>query len=271
MHAKLILTLTERGQDEVTREEAAEILGSTPSNIRNLLSHLTAKGWLERLGDGRYLVVPPAYGAEPTGDYNVLALASASVPKGYVGWWNAASLHGFTTQVPNAVTMATLRRHRPRVLAGSEVRYVPVSPEKFFGFEKRQVLGRSVTVSDKEKTVADCVDRPDLCGGPSEVCRIVWGASFDIDWERLVDYVSRIGSISLIQRLGFVCDLVEATVPPPIRDKLRETVKAGYRSHFGPREKVEGVIGFVPDWGISVSLTKQQLLGDVPRKREIAP
>ncbi len=38
IRAKLILTLTERGQGEVTREEAAEILGSTLYSVKSVLS-----------------------------------------------------------------------------------------------------------------------------------------------------------------------------------------------------------------------------------------
>lgn len=41
MRAKLILTLTERGQGEATREDAAEISGSTRPAV---LIHFTAKG-----------------------------------------------------------------------------------------------------------------------------------------------------------------------------------------------------------------------------------
>jgi predicted transcriptional regulator of viral defense system len=268
--AKLVLTLIERGRDAFNRTDAADILGTTPHRIKDLLRDLTAKGWLERLGGGRYLLVPPAYGAELTGEYNVLALASASVSEGYVGWWNAASLHGFTTQVPSTVTMATPRRHRSRVLAGSEVRYITIPLGRFFGFENREVFRRSVTVSDREKTVIDCIDRPDLCGGLSEICRIVWGAAADLNWQRLLQYVERIESVSIAQRLGFLCDLVKAPIPANIRHALYGRLKWNSRSRFGPENPVDGAIGFVADWKLTVNSAQRELLSDVPRKIEKA-
>ena len=72
--------------------------------MRNLIK----KGWLARLVGGRYMLLPPEYGPENRGENNPIALAAAE--PSYVGWWSAAAFHGFTTQKPMAVTVATQRQ-----------------------------------------------------------------------------------------------------------------------------------------------------------------
>jgi predicted transcriptional regulator of viral defense system len=270
VQAKLILTLVEQKRSTFTRTEAAEIVGISIQGLANQLTDLVRRGWLERLGDGRYMVVPPEYGSEQTGESNVLALASASVPEGYIGWWNAASLHGFTTQVPYRVNVATPTPHRPRTLADSEVHYHALPARKYFGSTSRDVYGRQVRVSDHEKTIIDCLDRPRLCGGASELCRIVWGAEGKINWATMIEYLARFGSTSVVQRLGFICDLVGVVIPPDARSEMKKMMKPGTRSMLG--ERVSGApgfrgapIGYVAEWGITVSFSERELLGDVPK------
>lgn len=275
--AKVVLTLAEAGRDNLSRRDIIGILGTgaSPAAADNAIASLTRKGWLERVAPGRYVLVPASYGPEITGESNVLALASALAaddePGAYIGWWSAAAVHGFTTQRPFAVTMASRARRRPRRIGGSEVTFVKVSPRKFFGHETRDLYGRPVIASDPEKTVLDCVDRPDLCGGPAEACRIVWGAARRIDWDKLLTYARRMGSVSAAQRLGYFCDLSDAGAPAPFRAGLKALIKPSSRSFLGPPDPRPGAPGYVPDWRLIVHLPEQALLADVPRTKPARP
>ena len=71
------------------------------------------------------------------------------------------------------VFVAVTKQVPTRAIEGTEVQFVTVSPRKFFGFQTYEVYDRSVAISTSEKTVVDCVDRPDLCGGVTELTRIV--------------------------------------------------------------------------------------------------
>lgn len=269
VQAKLILTLVEDKRSTFTRSQAADIVGISADQLRNQLADLVKRGWLERLGAGRYMVVPPEYGGEQTGESNVLALAWAAVPEGYIGWWSAASLHGFTTQVPYRVSVATPTRHRPRVLAGSEVHYQVLPARKYFGYVSMDIYGHSVNVSDHEKTIIDCLDRPRLCGGAGELCRIVWGAADKINWATMVEYLARFGSAAVVQRFGFIADLVGAAIPPETHLELKKLIKPNSRSALGEYapdngEPKSGTIGYVAEWGITVNFSDRELLGDVP-------
>ena len=268
LDAKLILTLEETGQRIFTRVDAAAILERTPGECTKILTRLQSRGWLERLGNGTYALVPSAYGAELTGEFNIHALASASIPDGYIGWWSAASLHHFTTQVPHVIQMASARRHRPRNIVGNDVIYHATQAKRFFGFETIEIMGRPVRITNKEKTLVDCVDRPDRCGGPGELCRIVWGASGQFDWEILANYVDLFDSASLVQRLGFILDLVEIEIPNHARDHFKRKI-GSTKSSFGSRRPDEKHFGYVSEWGLTVNFTKEALTGDVPRKTSL--
>ena len=108
--------------------------------------------------------------------------------RSYIGWWSAAAFHGFTTQKPATVFVAVKRQTPARTIEGAEIRFVSVEPRKFFGSKRYPVYGRNILISDPEKTVTDCIDRPDLAGGPAELTRIVHAAMAKID---LINWFSR--------------------------------------------------------------------------------
>ena len=70
------------------------------------------------------MLLPPEHGPENLGENNILALAAAAVEPSYIGWWSAAAYHGFTTQKPMTIFVAVLRQNAPRVIEGSDVRFV---------------------------------------------------------------------------------------------------------------------------------------------------
>src|SRR5271165_839373 len=105
---KVILSLREQGREVVHAADIIGLLGSEPT-ARTVIRNLVRKGWLTRLVGGRYMFLPPEHGPENLGENNVLALAAAVVEPSYVGWWAAASFHGFTTQKPMSIAVATLR------------------------------------------------------------------------------------------------------------------------------------------------------------------
>jgi predicted transcriptional regulator of viral defense system len=264
--AKVVLSLREQSRDVVRTAEIIEILGSEPAT-RKVIRNLVRKGWLSRLVGGRYMFLPPEHGPENLGENNVLALASAVVDPSYVGWWAAASFHGLTTQKPVSVTVAVLRQVPPRTIEETDIRFVTVAERKFFGFEHYDVYGRQVAISTPAKTVIDCVDRPDLAGGPAEVTRIVYGAVAVVDPHDLAAAALRMKSTALLQRLGFLADLVDWKLPDDVRGQFRAAITKSARSTFGGNKRHEHDIGYVGDWGLFVNAARNDLLADVPRLR----
>lgn len=265
--ARVVLSFREQNREIVHTADIIELLGSEQS-ARKVIRNLIKKGWLSRLVGGRYMLLPPEHGPENIGENNPLALASAVTERCYIGWWSAAAFHGFTTQKPMTVFVAVLQQMRPRVVEGNEIQFVKTAERKFFGFETYNVYGRHATISSPEKSVVDCIDRPDLAGGLTEVMRIVYAAMSTIDPEKLVATALQMKSTSLLQRLGFITDLVGKPLPEETRKRIRSRIPKSARSHLGRRERRPGDIGYVADWGVFVNAQKESLLAEVPRVRQ---
>lgn len=262
--ARVVLSFQEQGRTIVRVDDVREILGSE-NTTRKVIRNLVRKGWLSRIIGGRYMLLPSEYGPESFGENNVLALAAAAVDPSYVGWWSAASWHGFTTQRPMTVLVAVTRQVPAKVIDGTEVRFVQLAGRKFFGFETYDIYGRQVALSTPTKTLVDCLDRPDLCGGPSELTRIAYAALGDIDPKDLIDTVLALKSKAVLQRLGFIADLVGRPLLEDHREALRRNIPPSYRSHFGRPERREGDVGYVATWGLFVNARKSDLMAEVLR------
>lgn len=262
--AKVVLSFREQGRDAVNVSDILSLVRNE-NTARKVIYNLKRKGWLTRLTRGRYLFLPPEYGPENLRENNPLALASAVVEPSYVGWWSAASFHGFTTQKPMTFTVATLRQVSPRVIEGNEIRFVKVVSRKFFGFKTYEVYGREATLSTRAKTVVDCLDRPDLAGGVAEIARIVHGASTVVSPEELSDVALQMKSTAALQRLAFLSDLVGWKWPPSVRKRVRDAIPSTVRTIFGRPKRKPGDIGYVAAWGLIVHASKSDLLADVPR------
>jgi predicted transcriptional regulator of viral defense system len=265
--SKVILTLREQGRSLVYTTDILTILGADmpESAARKIIRNLIRKGWLSRIVGGKYMLLPPEHGPENLGENNNLALAAAAVMPSYIGWWSAAAYHGFTTQKPMAVFVAVQQQTRPQVIEGSNVRFVKVTPRKFFGHQQYNVYGRSVPISSPEKTLIDCIDRPDLAGGAPELTRITHSALAEIDAHELLVFAQTMKSKALLQRLGFLADLVGKPFGNDVRQSLKQAIPVSYRSHFGRAELRDGDMGYVAAWGLSVNARKSDLLAEVPR------
>lgn len=267
--SKVVLTLREEGRSVVQTADIFNMLGPDvkESAARKVIRNLVRKGWLSRIVGGKYLLLPPEHGPENLGENNVLALAAAVVEPCYVGWWSAASWHGFTTQKPMTVFVAVTKQTPSRDIDGSTVRFVKVTSRKFFGYEAFNIYGRQVPVSSPEKTLVDCLDRPDLAGGAGELARIVHSALSELESEDVLATAIAMKSTALLQRLGFLSDLVGRPLPEPFRARLHALIPRSYRSHFGRPVLKEDDIGYVASWGLFVHARKDELLAEVPRIR----
>jgi predicted transcriptional regulator of viral defense system len=266
LEAKVVLSLREHSREVVDVSDIRTLAG--PGNAtRNVVQQLIRKGWLSRVRRGRYILLPPEHGPDNLGENNVLALATAAVTPSYAGWWSAASFHGFTTQIPLTAFIAVTRKMSDRELEGSEVRFVQLSNSKFFGAQLYSVYGRQVPISSPVKTLIDCLDRPALVGGVTEVVRVADRALASVPGNEAVETAIRFGSKSVMQRLGAISDLVDRPLPDPARQRLRAAIPKSARSRFGRGRPLQGDIGYVAAWGLFIDARREELLAEVPRAK----
>ena len=187
-----------------TIDEAAKMTGIDRNTLKVLLSRLEKRGWVERIEKGKYIIIP--LGAEK-GEYTLheFIIGSLLVKPSAIAYWSALNYHGFTEQISNTVFVQTTARKKKQDLRIFGVRYkiVRIKPEKFFGIEKVWIEEFQVSITDREKTVIDCLDKPRYCGGIIEVAKAF---REELDTEKLREYALRMNNSAVIRRLGYLCD-----------------------------------------------------------------
>ncbi len=259
--SRVVLALTEQRQRTATRAEIITLLGGSAKAADHVIEALRRKGWLERAAWGEYLVIPPEQGPDVLGDSNLLARASLIADPYYIGYGTAAAHYGLTTQHRNIIYLVTPTRLRPRNAGESRIQIVNPAQNKFFGSGSVDVLGFKVTISDREKTAIDCIDRPDLAGGVGEAATILATASRRFDWSKALAYLERIGEGALVRRFGWLADHVQADIPPNIRDGLMNLRGRTSTVTLGPSraKKVRDAIGYDKTWRIFVNVPQDEL------------
>jgi len=261
--AKVMLSAEEARKAVLDIDFAEALLGDRMKAVRTL-SRLERKGWLRRVGHGRYVSIPASTGYLDTRMVSVLATAASFVEPSYVGWWAAASHLGLTWQHPTLVHVAALKQVKARLVENAKIEFVKLKPEKFFGFIKDSHDG--FCISSVAKTVVDCVDRPDLSGGYAEVGIILGNGVEKSSVKEIVDAALRNGSVSMLQRLGFFLDHVRPDLfDAAARHALRSRIPRTSRSRLGREGSVEGDFGYQSEWQLQVNINRSAFMGEVDR------
>jgi predicted transcriptional regulator of viral defense system len=206
------------------RAEDAAKFWSSKKTASDALSRLVDDGWLERIERGLYLIVPLEAGPERKWTEDPKVIASQLAPEGASAYWTALHHWGLTEQVPRTVFVQTRRRkHRARVMVlGVRYEFIVITDRKFFGVAQQWSDGAEFRITDREKTVLDALDRPDLCGGLPVVAGAL-ASSDGLDWDKLDQYLKRFESGAIYKRLGYLAETLEV----PVRDNIPRL--AGWR------------------------------------------
>lgn len=262
--SQVILTLESLSTEVFSLGDIERLAHVSAGHARKLAHVLATKGWIQRLGRGRYLLNPARHGPETLADTDALRVGSHLRSPYFFAYATAANLHGLLTQLSPVYTLATPGRGRRLPVGPLEFQLVHVRPKRFFGSEHRRVRGTEVFVSDRERTVLDCLDRPDLCGGLPSAAEVIYRAKPDLNYERLRRYLRRMGNPRLANRAGYLLEHLRSEVAVPARaiDPIKRLstpawVPLGSPSRYGSAGRND------PDWKVVVNVPTAQLLAEV--------
>ncbi len=115
-------------------------------------------------------------------------------------------------------------------------------------------------MADAEKTVLDCLDRPQSAGGIPEVAATLKNGQGRLDWAKFADYALRFRSQALLQRLGYLVDTLEIPMPPAARERLLAAVG-----------QATAYLGRLTQWGHGGDYdSSRQVVDNVPRRELLA-
>ncbi|MFW6305073.1 MAG: type IV toxin-antitoxin system AbiEi family antitoxin domain-containing protein [Candidatus Saliniplasma sp.] len=219
--------------------------------LKKFLYRLNKEGWIEQIERGKYMQLPIGV---KKGEYTVneFIIGSMLVDPHCIAYWSALHHYGFTEQIPSTVFVQTTSRKKYRRIEVFEINYriVRLIPKKFFGITKERFENKIVNITDKEKTIVDCLDKPKHCGGLIEVVKGL--VEEDYDPVRLVEYAEKIGNTGVIRRLGFLRDHYDLEIEVPRLDKSIRNYLLLDPTMPDSGEKNS-------EWGLTVNLDEREL------------
>ena len=225
--AQVLSRLASENREIISISDIADVLDIPRKSAKDMAYALKEKGWLERVAHGKYLILPLAAGENAVYTAHEFVIASALVEPMYVGYWSALNHHGLTEQVPRTVYIVTTARAQEREIHGVTYRPVTVTEQKFFGYQPTAVGSSQANISSIEKTLVDCADHPEFCGGISELAKALKNAvDTECSWDRVVECLRRVGNGAATKRIVYLADQLDITLPE--YEDLVENFTTGY-------------------------------------------
>lgn len=203
---------------------------SKPGAIRELLSDMTRRGLLMRLKDGVYHIIPYEQDAELfMPDWHLIAEHLVNDAQHYIGYYSALQIHNLITQPSLKEQIVVSRQIRPSELFVKNVpfQFIYHNERHFFGAKQIWVDSfNKVFCSDLEKTIIDCLFKPDYAGGIVEVAKAIYLSKDEIKFNNLLEYAKKFGSQAVIKRMGYLLEMIE--IETSITDELQKLKTASY-------------------------------------------
>lgn len=252
----------------ITVADVAERLESDKNYARSIIHRLEKKEWLERITRGIYLFMPIEYGYEKRyPPMNPLLVGSILVEPYYYSYATSNAYYGYTTQIRPTLYMATTKTRRAFEWRNNKFRFICLSKSKFFGYQELDIQDVTINLARPEKSIVDSVDKMKYAGGIGEVSGAVYkGLRSEIDHGKLVEYAIRMGSYSIVQRLGFLIDFAaeEGTSRLSTKERRRLLKHVGKSVvYLSPTKSHGKVRQFHRNWNLIQNVSRDQLLSEI--------
>jgi len=203
----------------ITTIDVRRILGDAHKTA-DYISNLREKGYLMKIRKGLYAIVPPNLVGKGFNPDKYL-VGSRLKEGSFLSYHTALELHGLAQSAFNTVYITTRDRSGSFSYRGVEYRFT--STKHFFGAASASYQGQKITVSDRERTILDCIRRVRYCGGLEELAKSISNVP-SFDFEKLLDYLERFGERSLYHKTGFILEGLGARVPSDLLQALQRGV-----------------------------------------------
>jgi len=256
--AFVISELYTRQKTIFSNQDVKTITGLSPKAARGLTIRLVERGLATRLKPGLFILVPAELGHERDylGDPYVVAAESVREYSYFVSHASAMDIHQMVTQPQLVVYATTTQSIRPRIILGTEFRFVRCKPNHFFGtMDHWTTKTRKIKVGDLERTVIDGLRQSEYCGGFSEVAKGFWMRRQDMDVKKLVEYALMLDIGAVYRRLGYLLELFEIKEKDQL-ELLRKKLTASYVL-LDPQLPAEG--NFIARWKLRLNVSSEEI------------
>jgi predicted transcriptional regulator of viral defense system len=183
-----------------------------------------------------------------------LVIGSFLANGGAIAYWSALSYHGLTTQIPNTVFVQTRKRKNKKVIRGIRYEFVLVEETEFVGHENQGFGNHIFLITDTEKTLVDCLDKPQFCGDYSDLIRAI--ANSQPNEEKLIAYCDKLNNKAVTKRLGYLIKLFNTPNCENFIEFAQGHLVKGY-ALFDPKSENEGK--YNNRWGLRLNISEETL------------
>lgn len=206
--AQVISEIRLRDMVVFTHKDVNRFLDISKENTYRIMGNMMEKDLVKRVERGKYILT------EMWNELDIYEIVPEIFQPSYIAFWSALHYQDMTDQVPRTVFLVTTRRKKPLKFQGQKIKYVTVKESLFFGYER---YGK-VVVSDREKTMIDCLRHPEYSGGISHIQDAIWD---ELDTDRLIEYCELTGSSAVASRLGYLLDKKKIVFD---KDRIKELI-----------------------------------------------
>jgi predicted transcriptional regulator of viral defense system len=228
-------------------ESIKKTLGYNGRTLNEMVENLVRIGFLYRLERGKYC-------RSTFRDENVIGTFLAA--NSAVAYWSALHLHGLTEQFPNTIFVQTTKKKNTVSIFGADYQFVKINPHKRIGITYNGYGNYKYPITDVEKTIVDCFDLPQYCGGYAELIRAFYHA--DLNTAKLINYCKSVNNVAVIKRIGFLAELFEKDYLDDFIHFAKTKINRTYNL-FDPFGKIEGKAN--SEWKLKLNLSKENILG----------
>jgi len=186
---------------------------SKESSLRELLSDMTRRGLLMRVKRGLYHIIPYEKAPETfMPDWHLLAEHLVNNNDYYIGYYSALQIHNLITQPSLKEQIVVSKQVRPVTIDVKDVtfQFIYHNKQHFFGANKIWIDNfNKVLCSDLEKTIIDCLFKPDYSGGIVEIALAIYVSRYKLKYDTLLEYAIKFNSQAVIKRLGFLLEVLK--------------------------------------------------------------
>jgi predicted transcriptional regulator of viral defense system len=162
-------------------------------------------------------------------DWHLIAEHLVNGENHYIGYYSALQIHNLITQPSLKEQIVVSRQIRPAIIKIKTIpfQFIYHNDDHFFGAKKIWVDDfNKVLCSDLEKTIVDCLFKPEYAGGIVEIAKALYQSKDKIKYSTLLDYVVRFKSQAVMKRLGFLLEALN--IETDIIEKLLKLITASY-------------------------------------------
>ena len=198
--------LIAEGRYWATTAELEAMTGQKDAVLRTSLARLNKEGRLFSPARGFYVAVPPEYRSWKVlpAEWFIDGMMKHLGRDYYVGFLNAAALHGASHQAPQTFRVVTTQPLKDRDIERVRLRFTASEHVSDLPTVRRTVHTGYMTVSTPETTVVDLAWRPSLGGGISNVATVLKEIG-ELDTE-LLARIAPLRNRPTVRRLGWLIE-----------------------------------------------------------------